>query len=555
MDDQDRPPPPATEAVYREPAGSDPDTVLQLVETSPTRRRKAVFGVGIVALIGLLAVGVTAGLGRGDDPAPVITEGDAEVIEAIPTTMPAPLMNTDPRWAVHQACLAANGPDVSGRQGSPSMGYPQSVPVGTAPTTTWISGGGYSERADTENAPNGNASTTTLTTLTAEANSGASPATTNVGPAPTATTAPSPPYLPVAPGPPTVEQRAVATAATTACRAVEPGSKEQRAWYGCLDSHGAVIPSAMPYQPEPPLSRAAARSASEACAHLRPPSSTPGDPYNRCLEEHGVGFLWVFLSREDADAGAAACQEFAPKPQSPPVSPEYVQCVFDAGFPRDAGSSGQLVDVEVARAAGAACQHLAPPTDHNNCMARYGIYLHLPAPVQWPDADFKRAMPDCPPPMPELPAEIKAWYSCLADNGARVSLPAAAPPDPTEPATTSLDVARAAMRACESLNPDPVLPGPEMSEDLTRQHERYRGCLDEQGLLAGFPGIIEGVQFDRAYDECQVYMPQPPGPEVFDAWLDCLTEHGLKAPYDPATIDLDAATKALEACQDLETFG
>ena len=56
------------------------------------------------------------------------------------------------------------------------------------------------------------------------------------------------------------------------------------------------------------------------------------------------------------------------------------------------------------------------------CMAEHGIPLMLPLLVDWPPHEVEAAERACIDLATEIPAPLKAWFQCLRDNGARVSL-------------------------------------------------------------------------------------------------------------------------------------
>ena len=147
----------------------------------------------------------------------------------------------------------------------------------------------------------------------------------------------------------------------------------------------------------------------------------------------------------------------------------------------------------------------------------------------------------------------------MADHGANVEVPTGEHPQgPTEPLFTPLEVARQAMKACASLMPSAVGVPAVRPPEQQLPFRQYEQCLDDAGVIMGFPGAIDGVDPGKAHEQCQAFLPvttipepQPTVPPLA-RWHGCLAERGLTAPFDPATIDLAVATKALEACEHLE---
>lgn len=524
---------------------------LQLLDTS-SRRRSLAVGTALVVLVGLLAAGLISRTGGGGDPAPVITEGDASVVEAKSVqAMPFGMgRESDPRWAVHRACMAANGFDVTAWE-QRMVAVPEVTVVKEAPPVTTMSELGATT------APFNPASTTTLTTLVGGSepvSAGSPPA---MGPPTTLPPVPAPgrdaPPGPPAMFEPTVAEHAAALEASRACRGVEPGSKEQRAWYDCLDDHIVVATHSIPFSMGGLQPLQDVRRADAACRHLRPAVMAPTDAYGKCLDENGV---WMIPANLDLVALNEPCKHLMPAPPMLAGSAEHQQCLFDTGFPRPDLDGTAPVDAAVARPIAAACFDIIGDTQDEfvNCMAEQGIYLNLPGPVAWPPEDERRAHATCQPLVNRVPAEVTAWFTCLVDHGANVVMPWDEPPE--EPSATPLQVARQAMEACSSIDPNGGgVPFEGMPPEIRVRFEQFEACLDAAGVLSNFPGPIEGVDYEKAHERCQSLLPQPTAPTAptaVVAWHECLAEHGLKAPYHPQDINLDTATKALDTCEHLE---
>lgn len=193
--------------------------------------------------------------------------------------------------------MAANGFDITaweqrmmgpdGQYDAPAV--PVAIPAGMASETTAF---GVRPTDATVDPPSATAETAAI----GSSESMSPTVTIEAGPP---TTGPMPAgYVPMASPEPSAEERDAAMGATRACRGLEPGSKEQRAWYRCLDENDSAL----------------ARTVGAGCIHL---IGGVGDVFADCMAEHGIYLNLpgpVAWPPEEEQQAAAACQPAASEP-------------------------------------------------------------------------------------------------------------------------------------------------------------------------------------------------------------------------------------------------
>ena len=337
---------------------------------------------------------------------------------------------------------------------------------------------------------------------------------------------------------PTPDERAAATAAARACRGFEVRLPDMMQWVLCLDKHGVVVTYLLEFPPQP-ASPEQARAAGIECRPLRPAWMQPWGELDACIDEQGLYGIPV----ADPAEAYPECSQLLPPP--PPDPTAWEQCLAEGGFPSLGTARSRSVDHRAARAAADVCAHLTPASylmPSYYCLAKHGIHLHLLAPRFWPAEEIQAAGTACGVQWPDVPAAAYAWPDCLdAANG----LPAS---ERSRFLEVTLEVARGLLAACAHLDPRRDEAEPEVPPDW----QPYFDCRKAAGILDHFPGRIIDVDPSSVEQRCATLKPRPPPPPPLRPWQQCLADHGFAPPYALASIDLDRAAAALEACAEIE---